>query len=644
MYRLRRSMTSAAVMLTTALSFSSDRPLVENPANFSCEQAKAGAQNRIANWPKTHLIVVNGDSESRHKRNALVAANVGIKNNAAAVYLAGLSDEEGKGIQRYKADVSGVEKILSKVKKDSTAGDTVFMYITGHGDQNAFILEDGEKLPYEKLLASMERNLGERKIIFVSDACMSADFVDLVTDSGAFPDITAMSPGLKNEKTSCSYFAEPFWHAINSNLDLDGNGDATLVEAFYYGLKGYRQLNPDTLGTYRQSIPEVKSIESVENGIVMVTADWCGACKKMEPIFNTTNLLLQDSVSFYLVDAEKIDFKGSLPTIIIRKNGKDIAQHRGTMSLIEFSNWLKENGTEVRDVKIPVRNLYCQGRYESIILAFDWKEISAEIGERKALDLITSFLKHKDPNIRRNAVFSLGIPAERGLNYHNSVKSLIEALKDEDKLVRLEAVGSLRLAAKNRRWEEVKDIAIPGLIRVLADPENTVRSEASEALYSMGRVSRPFILEALEGGKALVKLGAVKVLNSKNNPKALSIVIAEFENEDVSIRNQALNRISEFDSDLVFSHMVRALDRKNGEITRSYAAYVLGELKDPRAVPHLIKALNSDDYWNVRFNAAEGLRKIRDKSALPALRSAAANEEEITVKRAINDAIAEIRG
>jgi thiol-disulfide isomerase/thioredoxin len=343
------------------------------------------SQNAEVNWKKTHVAIINGDDyEDRHKKNAGLAAKAAIGKGCATVHVAGQMENTTGDIKTYGGTSAGVTAMIQAIGKSSAEGETVLIYVTGHGAENGFGLEKSEGIEHKDFLKLLEDNFSGRRIVFIADSCYSAAFVNMIMESGKLKDVIAMSPGLKNEETSCEYFSYPFWHAIIKGLDVNGNGLATLDEAFYYALRKYREVKPGTDGTYRETLPTVKTIEEVRDGVIMITTDWCGSCKAMYPTFNLTKVRLKGMVEFYAMDVTEGGFDGPVPTLIIRKAGKTVAKSVGAMGFKEFTKWLAKNGVRAGQDGISLKDLYEQGRFDSIVQIFSWQEIRKEIGEQQA--------------------------------------------------------------------------------------------------------------------------------------------------------------------------------------------------------------------------------------------------------------------
>ena len=78
--------------------------------------------------------------------------------------------------------------------------------------------------------------------------------------------------------------------------------------------------------------------------------------------------------------------------------------------------------------------------------------------------------------------------------------------------------------------------AIPGLIRLLADPEPVSAELAADALAVNGGEVLPALLEVLEKGPHKARLEAVRALASIRDPRAVPSLMAALEEDSISMQ------------------------------------------------------------------------------------------------------------
>ncbi len=219
------------------------------------------------------------------------------------------------------------------------------------------------------------------------------------------------------------------------------------------------------------------------------------------------------------------------------------------------------------------------------------------IGDERAVEPLIEKLNDEDGVVRGIAAVSLG-----ALGDHRAVGPLIQALDDEDPIVRINAAVSLGMYLKDPSSVEL-------LIQALEDPDGFTRSRVAFALGELGdpRAIGP-LTEALddeekdvreEAALALQKLGArpdnavppedkldaedEKIFSST---KASSTPVTDEQIGGTSI--EATKYGDEVDDTIL------ELEDKS-EWVRVYAAQILGDIGDPRAVDPLIQVLLSDE-------------------------------------------------
>ncbi len=97
---------------------------------------------------------------------------------------------------------------------------------------------------------------------------------------------------------------------------------------------------------------EPEDFEDIQNSeqtwVVDFWAEWCAPCKKLAPVFKEVSEKVEN-VNFGKVDMEKNQQLGTkagvraLPTLVIFRNGEEVARKSGAMKEEELTAWIKEN-------------------------------------------------------------------------------------------------------------------------------------------------------------------------------------------------------------------------------------------------------------------------------------------------------------
>ena len=83
--------------------------------------------------------------------------------------------------------------------------------------------------------------------------------------------------------------------------------------------------------------------------VVDFLAEWCGPCKTMAPWFEQAADELEPEVRLAKLDTESNQATAArfgirtIPTMILFKNGREVARKSGATSAADISNWVKSN-------------------------------------------------------------------------------------------------------------------------------------------------------------------------------------------------------------------------------------------------------------------------------------------------------------
>ena len=83
--------------------------------------------------------------------------------------------------------------------------------------------------------------------------------------------------------------------------------------------------------------------------VVDFWAPWCGPCKSMAPAFAQASMELSPEVRLAKLNTEdeqaiagNLSIR-SIPTMVLFKNGREVARQAGAMSVADIKSWVKNN-------------------------------------------------------------------------------------------------------------------------------------------------------------------------------------------------------------------------------------------------------------------------------------------------------------
>ncbi len=214
----------------------------------ACGTSAATAQPAPGRPAQKYAVLVNGDTERRHKMNALNAWRTlrALGFGQDRIFVLTAPDRRvplPKELIRFRPVQSDFDSVMTKVAGIAAPGDIVVVYGTGHGDTS----EEGEsylELRTGEVWAFDLRDAVERlrsDTVVVMDQCFSGGFIDAFEDTNSRAIVITTVD--RAHPTECSYFAEAFWASFihPERADRNGDGKASVREAFAAALKAHQE-------------------------------------------------------------------------------------------------------------------------------------------------------------------------------------------------------------------------------------------------------------------------------------------------------------------------------------------------------------------------------------------------------------------
>jgi HEAT repeat protein len=245
-----------------------------------------------------------------------------------------------------------------------------------------------------------------------------------------------------------------------------------------------------------------------------------------------------------------------------------------------------------------------------------------KIGGPAAIGPLTDALLYDEQRVGRVAVRALGMTGEAAVN------PLLRVLREGNDDARRGAVAALVLIGAPAAG------LLPG---ALADEDFRVRAGAADALDRLGwspepgeetvryliakerwsdlaRMGSPVVgplVAALNDPDDSIRRRVARVLGEVRDPRAIPALMALLHDDYYSIRREAAAALAAAGA-LAVEPVISALDDPDGDV-RKRAADVLAGIGDARAIEPLLR-IRSDEDWYVRRAAEDAVKRIRERS------------------------------
>ena len=262
-----------------------------------------------------------------------------------------------------------------------------------------------------------------------------------------------------------------------------------------------------------------------------------------------------------------------------------------------------------------------------------YRNASTILRKRASIDQLIDALNHENGDVRRIALEILG---ER-----TPEDELIAALDDEDCQVRREA---LRILGDSTPMES--------LVIALDDEYDIVREVALDILKKWReQVPEDQLITAMESRNGAMRASAIQVLRGYMPVEKFLAALGDSEEEVRLAAADVLRQdYPEALRDIVLDLTVVLMGKGSSEILASAAnSFIVEIIEYMESVPSFLMEILTDlldwSYWEVRTKSAQALGKVRrniPEEAIRRLQKLRNDDESETVRRAADDALAEI--
>ena len=239
----------------------------------------------------------------------------------------------------------------------------------------------------------------------------------------------------------------------------------------------------------------------------------------------------------------------------------------------------------------------------------------------KMSEKLERLLKHKDPEVRRQALKDLQRQEKDPLV---KVPILIRSLEDENWRVRKTAVEIL--------LDIGGETVIRELLHTLYKGNANARNSAIEALIKLGHIATDYLVNEFKDANIDVKKFIVDIIGSTRDLKAFPLLLKTLEDEDENIKAAVVEHLINIKKNSAVVDTLIALLKSADTWVAYYVIGALGKIGDARAVDALISALSRKD---LRKSAIIALGQIADISSISLIVPFLKNESKTVREEAL---------
>lgn len=174
------------------------------------------------------------------------------------------------------------------------------------------------------------------------------------------------------------------------------------------------------------------------------------------------------------------------------------------------------------------------------------------------------------------------------------------------------------------------DDDIQMLIETLKEEDELVRVQTCESLEIIGEPAVESLIKALGSEDKNIRRYSARVLGELGDARAIDALIKNLRDGNKWVRRETSGALSKM-GDPATTPLIELLEDPEWRV-RGAAAWALGRIGNKRAVEPLIKSLLEDESGFVRSGAANALGAIGDERAVEPLKKATKDESSYVRK------------
>ncbi len=226
----------------------------------------------------------------------------------------------------------------------------------------------------------------------------------------------------------------------------------------------------------------------------------------------------------------------------------------------------------------------------------------------------TSMLRDPEIEVQNKAV-DVVVKA----NHPDTVKYLVEVLKDENEYARRAAVEVLNAVGTSK--------SVKYLLEVIADSDWWVRTRAADAL---GKIGGPRVVDAvmslIKDENQDIRRAAIEILNQTKDERAVAQLIEATRDQDWWVSERAVDALAEIGSTKALPRFIEMLQAGEAKSLPTVIR-AIGKIGDTRVIEHLLPMLQRPEN-EIKVEAIAALAKLADERRADTIRSAPAGGDE----------------